>query len=110
MLPSWMATAVPASTGATEAASVAGRNADHQTRPGVSAGAVAITSGSLWKLRKVRLPFLYVRVAAFLRLFAHVIEKRGVTRELLHARQPVVGRVEARLEHAQRERAELEHS
>src|SRR5450756_456653 len=36
--------AVPASTGATEAASVAGRTADHHTRVVVSAGAVAITA------------------------------------------------------------------
>src|SRR5260370_13924990 len=110
MPPSWMATAVPASTGATEAASVAGRTADHQTLPGVRAGAVATTSGSLRELREVRFPFLHVRVAAFLRLFAHVVEKGRVARQLLDAGQPVIGSVEARFEQGQGRRAELEHA
>jgi hypothetical protein len=37
-----MAIAVPASTGATDAASVAGRTADHHTRVELSGGALAI--------------------------------------------------------------------
>src|SRR5260370_39841665 len=110
MPPSWMATAVPASTGATEAASVAGRTADHQTRPGVRAEAGITNSRSLGKLRKIGLSLLHVRVAAFLRLFAHVVEKSCVARELLDAGQPVIGSVQARLEKAQGKRAELEHA
>src|SRR5204862_2828895 len=65
---------------------------------------------SLWKLREVRLALLHVGVATFLRLFAHVIEESRVARELLDAGEAVVGRIEAGLEHAQRERAELEHA
>src|SRR4029077_15474066 len=87
---------------------VAGRTADHQTREGLSA-AVAITSGPFRKFAEVGLPLLHISVAAFLGLFAHVIEKRGVARELLNAGEAVIGRVEARLQHAQGERAELEH-
>src|SRR5260370_19927028 len=67
-------------------------------------------SGSLGKLRKIWFAFLHVRVAAFLRLFAHVVEKSRVARELLDSGQPVIGSVEARLEEAQGKRAELEHA
>src|SRR5256886_11335955 len=67
-------------------------------------------SGSLRKLREVRLSFLHVGVPAFLCLFAHVVEERRVARELLDAGQPVVGRVEPGLEHAQRQGTQLEHA
>src|SRR5579864_4009210 len=110
--PPWCtAIAVPASTGATDAASVAGRTADHQTREALMAGAAAIIRlRPLGELREVRLSLLDVSVATLLRLFAHVVEQRGVAGELLDAGQAVVGGVEAGLEHAQRERAQLEHA
>src|SRR5437660_3590791 len=109
MLPSWIATAVPASTGDTEAASVAGRTADHQTRAGVIAGTVTTTSGSLWEFGEIRFAFLDVRVAALLCLFAHVIEERRVAGQLLDAGKAVVRGIEPGLEHAQRKRAEVEN-
>src|SRR5579864_4179271 len=110
--PSWTAIAVPARTGDTEAASVAGRTADHQTRGALMAGAAAIIEElrPLREFREVRLSLLDVSVATLLRLFAHVVEQRGVAGELLDAGQAVVGGVEAGLEHAQRERAQLEHA
>src|SRR6266511_4064654 len=52
---------------------------------------------------------LEVGALAFLRLLAHVIEERRVAGELLDAGESVVGRVERRLQHAQRERAVPEH-
>src|SRR5919201_489916 len=109
--PWWIAIAVPTSTGATEAARVAGRTADHQTSAALGrvSAAVAIGLGALGELREVRLSLLHVRVAAYLRLFAHVVEERRVAGQLLDARQPVVRGVHACLDHAQRERAELEH-
>src|SRR5437879_9533637 len=67
-------------------------------------------SRSFGEFREVRFSFLHVRVAAFLRLFAHVVEERRVARELLDAGEPVVGRIESGLEHAQRERTELERA
>src|SRR5260370_39360006 len=100
--------AVPVSTGATEAASVAGRTADHHTW--VAVGRIAVVTIALRALRKlaeVRLSFLDVSVATFLRLFAHVEEQRCVARQLLDAGQTVVRGGEARLEQPQRERAEL---
>src|SRR5438445_4585602 len=66
-------------------------------------------SRSFGEFREVRFSFLHVRVAAFMRLFAHVVEERRVASELLDAGEPVVGRVESGLEHAQRKRTELEH-
>src|SRR5579864_546336 len=110
--PPWCtAIAVPASTGATDAASVAGRTADHQTREALMAGAAAIIRlRPLGELREIRLSLLDVSVATLLRLFAHVVEERGVAGELLDPGQPVVGRVEAGLQHPQRERAQLEHA
>src|SRR6266851_2026859 len=107
MPPRWMDTAVPASTGATDAARVAGRTADHQTRPGVNS-AVASISGSLRELREVWFSFLDVCVAAFLSLFAHVVKERRIPCELLDAGEPIVGCIESRLEHSQRERAHLQ--
>src|SRR5581483_8892946 len=65
---------------------------------------------ALRKLGEVRLALLHVRVAPFLRLFAQVVEKRRVAGELLDPGQPVVRGVEAGLQQAQRERAQLEHA
>src|SRR5437773_9228868 len=67
----------------------------------------------LWTLRKfleVGFPFLDIRVAPLLRLLTEVVKERGVTGELLDAREPIIGGVEARLQQAQGERAELEHA
>ena len=64
----------------------------------------AWVTGGLRELREVGLAVLDEGVATLLALLGHVEEHRGVTRELLDARQAVVGRVEARLEHPQRER------
>jgi hypothetical protein len=44
-----------------------------------------------------------VGVLALLRLLGHVVEERGVAGQLLDAGQPVIGRVERRLQHPQRE-------
>src|SRR5712691_9088367 len=66
-------------------------------------------SWALGKLGEVGLSLLHVRVATFLRLVTHVVEERRVTGELLDAGQAVVDRVEAGLQHAKRERAQLEH-
>src|SRR5438067_1019598 len=99
--PSCTATAVPTRTGDTLAASVAGRAASHQMRPGLRA---------LREPGEVRLALVDVGVAALLRLLAHVVEERGITGQLLDARQPVVGGVHAALDHAQRQRAVLEHA
>src|SRR5438045_4752726 len=107
--PSWTAIAVPTRTGATDAARVAGRTADHQTWNGLSAGvATGIASGPLGKLREVRRAFLNVCVATLLGFLAHVVEERRVARQLLDAGEPVVGGVHAGLDHAQRQRAQLE--
>src|SRR5271156_2858465 len=54
---------------------------------------------------EIRLAFLVVRVAPLLRLFGHVEEQSGITRELLDSRQPVHFRIEGRLEASQRHRA-----
>src|ERR1700719_2287173 len=108
--PSCTAIAVPASTGATDAASVAGRTADHQTRPGLSAVVATIGLRALREFAEVGLALLHVRVAALLRLFAEVVEKGRVAGELLDAGETVIGRVQPRLQHSQRERAELVHA
>src|SRR6266700_4403778 len=89
--PSWTATAVPARTGATEAASVAGRAADHQTRAARGAG----RSGSLREPGEVGLALLDVGVTALLSLLAEVVQQRGVAGQLLDAGEPVVRRVHA---------------
>src|SRR6202007_1614909 len=95
------ARAVPVRTGATDAASVAGRTADHHTRPAL---------GTLGEPGEVGFAFLDVCVPAFLRLFAQVVEQRRVAGQLLNPREAVVRCVEPGLEHAQREWTELEHA
>src|SRR3981081_3014083 len=99
-MPSWTAAAVPARTGDTDAASVAGRAASHQTRAGL---------GPPGEAGEVRPALLDVRVTALLRLLAQVVQQRRVAGELLDAGQAVVGGVHAGLEHAQRQGAVLEH-
>src|SRR5438270_5236786 len=112
--PPCTATAVPTSTGETEAARVAGRAASHQTRAGVRAGRISTTCtrgvlGTLGELREVRLVLVDVGVATLLRLLAQVVEERGVAGQLLDARQPIVGGVQAGLDHAEGERTVREH-
>src|SRR5947209_7488386 len=99
-MPSWTATAVPASTAETATASVAGRAARNQTRAGL---------GPLREAGEVGLALLDVRVTALLRLLAQVVQQRRVAGQLLDAGQPVVRRVHPGLDHAQREGAVLEH-
>src|SRR5438105_11971659 len=96
---SWAAMAAPASTGETEAASVAGRAASHQTAKALRA---------FGESREVGLSLLEVGVTAFLGLLTHVVQQRRVSGQLLDARQAVVGGVHPGLDHAQRERAVLE--
>src|SRR6185503_18764055 len=61
------------------------------------------------ELREVGPALLDVGVAALLGLVAHVEEQRGVARQLLDAGEAVLGRVERRLEHPQRQRRKREH-
>src|SRR3954469_7455629 len=102
-VPSVPASDVPTSTGATAAGSVRGREATSQSRSGLKA------SRALRELSEVGPPLLAVGVTALLRLLGHVEEEVGVVRELLDARQAVLGGVEARLQEAQRERGQREH-
>src|SRR5436853_3137617 len=103
-VPSVPASEVPTSTGAMAAGSVRGRDATSHSRSGLSAALRALRESS-----EVRLSLLAVGVTALLRLLRHVEEEVGVVRELLDAGEPVVRRIEARLEEAQRERRQREH-
>src|SRR5207248_5003269 len=67
------------------------------------------TSGPFGELVEVGLALLEVGALALLRFLTHVVEERGVAGELLDAGETVVGRVARRLDHAQRERAVLQH-
>src|SRR4051812_14059344 len=104
--PSASATAaeVPTSTGATAAPNVRGRapctHNDADVMP---------TSGPLRELVERRLALLEVGALALLGLFTHVVEEGGVAGELLDPGETVVGRVARRLDHAERERAVLQH-
>src|SRR5919202_4516409 len=100
-----IASAVPTRTGAIAAGSVRGRAAMSQMRTGNA----AVRLRPPGELREVRAALLHVGVAALLRLVAHVEEQRRVAGELLHPGEPVVGGVERRLEHPQRERRQREH-
>src|SRR3954454_20575476 len=102
-VPSVPARAVPTSTGATAAGSVRGRAATAQSLR------APMGSGALRELAEVGLALLAVGVASLLRLLRCVEEEVRVMRELLDAAQPVLGRVEARLQEPQREGRELEH-
>src|SRR6185436_41410 len=100
-----MPSAVPTRTGAMAAGSVRGRAAMSQMRT----PATSLRLRPPRELREVGPALLDVRVAALLGLVAHVEEQRRVARELLHAGEAVLGRVEGRLEHPQRERRQREH-
>ena len=64
----------------------------------------ARSSRPLREPREVGRALLHVRVAALLRLLAHVVEERGVAGELLHAGEAVDGRVRTGLQQPERER------
>src|SRR3954471_938444 len=102
-VPSWPASAVPTSTGATAAGSVRGRAATSHRR------IAPPTSGPLRELAEIGLALLGVGSASLLRLLRAVEEEVRVVSELLDSGQPVLGRVEARLQQAQREGREREH-
>src|SRR5215472_618102 len=107
---SWAATEVPARTGDTEAASVAGLAASHVTRAGLGrAGMGRGSSGSPWEACKVWFALLNVCVTALLGLLAQVVEQRRVPGQLLDAGQTIVCCVHSRLDHSQCQRAVLEH-
>src|SRR5436190_13276747 len=95
------AAAVPTSTGAIAAGSVRGRAAINQS--------LIVASGSPRVLAEVGLAALRVGVAALLALLRHVEEQRRVVGELLKAGEPVLVRVEARLQQPQGERREGIH-
>src|SRR3954469_11962067 len=102
-VPSVCASAVPTSTGATAAGSVRGRAATSHRR------SARPSSGPLRELSEVGLALLGVGSASLLRLLRAIEEEVGVVRELLDPGQSVLGRVEARLQQAQREGGEREH-
>src|SRR4051794_40648503 len=112
-VPSWPASAVPTSTGATAAGSVRGRAATSHSRsaPPTSGPrpAPGPRSGPLRELSQGGLALLGVGSASLLRLLRAIEEEVGVVRELLDPGQPVLGGVEARLQQAQREGGEREH-
>src|SRR4030081_3217589 len=85
------------------------RAAGRATTPWPGLGSPQSPSRTLRKLGEVRFAFLHVRVAALLRLFAHVIEQGRIARQLLDAGEAVISSIESSLEHSQRERAELQH-
>src|SRR4051794_104193 len=98
---SWpCASAVPTSTGATAAGSVRGREASSQSRR---------VLGPLRELAEVGLALLLVGVTALLRLCGFVEEEVRVVGQLLDPGDPVLVRVEAGLQQAQRERRQREH-
>src|SRR5882672_5756117 len=84
--------AVPTSTGTIAAGSVRGRAPATHLFTGASR--------ALRELAEVRLALADVGVAPFLCFLGLVVEQRGVACELLDAREPVVGRVHRRLDHA----------
>src|SRR5881392_2098132 len=88
-VPSVPASDVPTSTGAIAAGSVRGREATSQSLSGLKAALRALRESS-----EVGLSLLAVGVTALLRLLGHVEEEVRVVRELLDAREPVLGRVE----------------
>src|ERR1017187_10165703 len=101
--PAPRASEVPTSTGATAAGSV-------RTRAAITQMRTALTrSGSPGKPGEVRLALVPVGIASLLGLLASVEQEVRVVRKLLDAAQPVLGRIEARLQQAQRERRHREH-
>src|SRR5947208_11660216 len=101
--PAPSASAVPTSTGATDAGSVRTRAAITQMRRAL------VRSGTPGEAGEVRRALLLVGVAALLGLRAFVEEQVRIVRQLLDAREAVLGGVETRLQQAQRERREREH-
>jgi len=89
----------PTTTGTPAAGSVRGRAA--RTTAETARGH---RSWTLRKLREVWLSPFEVRVTTFLSFFRHIKQHGGVARKLLNAGQPILGRVEAGLQHAQRNR------
>src|ERR1700689_1507674 len=106
--PAPSASEVPTSTGATAAGSVRTRAAITQMRTALTEPALiepALTSlGPLGEAREVRFALLPVGVSPLLGLLAAVEQQVGVVGQLLDSRQSVLGRVEARLQQAQRKR------
>src|SRR3954447_12862179 len=93
--------AVPTSTGTMAAGSVRGRApATHL---------LTAASRALRELLEVRAALVHVGVATLSRFLGLVVEQRRVAGELLDAGEAVVGRVHRRLDHAQRERAVVQH-
>src|SRR5437879_3174342 len=110
-VPSWMASAVPTSTGATPAGSVRGRAASSQIFSGegrsVAAGMAGLRPPG--ELGEVGLAPGLVGLAALLGLVAGVEQQVGVVGELLDAGVAVLVGVEARLDQPQCEGGQLEH-
>src|SRR6202035_4987824 len=102
------ASEVPTSTGATAAGSVRTRAAITQMRIALTSP-MALTLGPPGGAGEVRCALLAVGVAPLLRLLAAVEQQVRVVGQLLHAAQPVLGRVEARLQQSQGEGREREH-
>src|SRR6266516_4618955 len=101
---------VPTSTGATDAGSVRTRAAMSHTRaPPRSGTRRRGGSGPAGEPGEVGVALLDVGVAPLLGLGGHVEEKVGVVGELLDTGQPVLVRVEARLEQAQGEGGQGQH-
>src|SRR5947207_4705156 len=104
---------VPTSTGATAAGSVRTLAAISQMRTACASTAIASSAASPLRATRepgeVGLALFDVGVTPLLRLVAHVEQQRRVPGELLDAGEPVLGRVERRLEHAQRQRRERQH-
>src|SRR4051794_1104961 len=92
--------AVPTSTGATDAGSVRSRAAMTQIRT---------VLGPAGELREVGLALLDVGVTPFLGLLGLIEEEVGVVGQLLEPGRTVLLGVEARLEQAQREGGEGKH-
>src|ERR1700730_12798243 len=89
--PAPSASEVPTSTGATAAGSVRTRPATTQMRTATP------PLGASGKAREARRPLFPVCVPSLLSLLASVEQEVGVVRQLLDARQAVLGRDEARL-------------
>src|SRR5271165_86358 len=99
--PAPSASEVPTSTGATAAGSV-------RTRAAITQMRTALKLGPLGEAGEVRTALLPVGVAPLPCLLAAVEQQVCVVRELLNAAQAVLGRVEAGLQHPQREGRERE--
>src|SRR4051794_24208708 len=97
-----MAAAVPTSTGAIAAGSVRGRAAISQILKQAPLGPLGV-------LGEVRAAPLLVGIAPLLSLLAHVEEESRIVGELLDPGDPVLVRIEARLQQSQRQWGERRH-